>query len=163
MKNAGKEGSESTVPNKRASQGTRTPERNPSKPTKQAAGKAGAGQAAKTDVVPQQTPPRRRARDNAKNGGKRSVDKKSKRNGGQTARKKARSQQGGTEKGSRAEQVQELLQTLKEKLKEDTIKPSIADYIRLVQLENQLVEEDAPTEIKVTWIDPATDESASGQ
>jgi hypothetical protein len=169
MKNAGKEGSESTVPKKNAPQETGTR----SKPRKQAAGKAGAGKAKKEEAVPQQTPSRRpaggkaanrgnRSANNKKSANNKSANKKSTGTGGQT-RRRAKSPQGGTEKSSRAEQVQELLQDLKDKLKKDTIKASIADYIRLVQLENQLVEDDAPTEIKVTWIDPATDESASGQ
>ena len=32
---------------------------------------------------------------------------------------------------------------------------SIADFIRLCQFERELVEEEQPTEIKVTWIEPA--------
>ena len=39
------------------------------------------------------------------------------------------------------------------KLKEADFKPSLADFLRLVQLEKEIGEEE-PKEIKVTWVEP---------
>jgi hypothetical protein len=39
------------------------------------------------------------------------------------------------------------------KLKDVDFKPSLADFLRLVQLENE-TEEEEPKEIKVTWVEP---------
>ena len=52
--------------------------------------------------------------------------------------------------------VSELLEAtitkMAEKLKSDDFKPSIGDYLKLVQLEQEL-EEDGAKEIKVTWVE----------
>ena len=40
-------------------------------------------------------------------------------------------------------------------LKDKSLKPSLGDYLKLLQLEKELVDSDAPQEIKVTWVDPA--------
>jgi hypothetical protein len=55
--------------------------------------------------------------------------------------------------------VQELLATAIEKLKqrfdEKDFKPSVGDYLKLVELEEQLEQgSDAIKEIKVTWVEP---------
>jgi hypothetical protein len=55
--------------------------------------------------------------------------------------------------------VQELLATAIEKLKqrfdEMDFKPSVGDYLKLVELEEQLEQgSDAIKEIKVTWVEP---------
>jgi hypothetical protein len=57
--------------------------------------------------------------------------------------------------------VAKLLQRLEEKLEEETPKASLGDFIRLVQLEKELADEETPREIKVTWVEPGvTSESA---
>ena len=50
---------------------------------------------------------------------------------------------------------------MEERLEAGDVKATVADYIRLVQLQKEL-EEDEPTEIKVTWVDPET-KSDSGE
>lgn len=61
-------------------------------------------------------------------------------------------------KKSKAEVVQKILKRMEEKLSQDDMKATLGDYIRLVQLEKEL-EQDEPREIKVTWIEPAKTES----
>jgi hypothetical protein len=54
--------------------------------------------------------------------------------------------------------VDDLLQKVADTLRGSDVKATLADYIRLVQLQKELGEED-PTEIKVTWIEPKETES----
>jgi hypothetical protein len=50
--------------------------------------------------------------------------------------------------------VRELLAKVESKLIGDTeVKVTMADYIRLVQLKNEL-DEDEPRDIRVTWVEP---------
>ena len=46
-----------------------------------------------------------------------------------------------------------VVQKIEGKLKETEFKPSLADFLRLVQLEKEIGEEE-PKEIKVTWVEP---------
>jgi hypothetical protein len=48
------------------------------------------------------------------------------------------------------------------RLEKGDVKATVADYIRLVQLQKEL-EEDEPAEIKVTWVEPAETKSDSGE
>ena len=50
--------------------------------------------------------------------------------------------------------VSKLLEKLEEKLEDETPKATLGDYIRLVQLEKELADEETPREIKVTWVEP---------
>ena len=55
----------------------------------------------------------------------------------------------------RAAVVKRLLRKLEEQMGgRGEVKASLGDYIRLVQLHKEL-DEEAPREIKVTWVDPA--------
>jgi hypothetical protein len=54
---------------------------------------------------------------------------------------------------SRRKTVSKILSDIEGKLG-DRANFSIADFIRLCQFERELVEEEQPTEIKVTWIEP---------
>ena len=54
--------------------------------------------------------------------------------------------------------VRKILQRMEDKLSKDDVKATLGDYIRLVQLEKELKDEE-PREIKVTWIEPAKTES----
>lgn len=57
--------------------------------------------------------------------------------------------------------IAKLLQRLEEKLAGETPKASLGDFIRLVQLEKELADEETPREIKVTWVESrVTSESA---
>ena len=49
--------------------------------------------------------------------------------------------------------VKKLLKKVEKKLGGDEVKASLGDYIRLVQLQKEL-EEEQPKEIKVTWVEP---------
>jgi hypothetical protein len=46
-----------------------------------------------------------------------------------------------------------IIANMEEKLGKDEFKPSLADYLKLVQLEKDL-EDGEPKEIKVTWVEP---------
>ena len=62
---------------------------------------------------------------------------------------------------SRAAVVKKLLKKLEKQLGGgEEVKASLGDYIRLVQLHKEL-DEEAPREIKVTWVDPAGDKAAN--
>lgn len=47
-----------------------------------------------------------------------------------------------------------MLEQVASKLKENDAKATLGDYIRLVQLQKELDEDEQPREIKVTWIEP---------
>jgi hypothetical protein len=46
-----------------------------------------------------------------------------------------------------------VITKMEAKLKEEEFKPSLADFLKLVQLEKEIGEE-VPKEIKVTWVEP---------
>jgi hypothetical protein len=50
--------------------------------------------------------------------------------------------------------VREVISKIEEKLRTDDTKPSVGDFIRLVQLEKELEEEEQPKEIQVSWVEP---------
>ena len=51
------------------------------------------------------------------------------------------------------ERIQKLLGDIETRLESDSGKASISDYIRLLQLERELEEEEGPQEIKVSWVE----------
>jgi hypothetical protein len=58
-------------------------------------------------------------------------------------------------KGSRKRRISKLLIDIEEHLDFKTNKVTLADFIRLTQLERELEEEEQPREIIVTWKEPA--------
>ncbi len=56
--------------------------------------------------------------------------------------------------------VKQVIQQIGKKLDNDELKPTVGDLIRLLQLEKELLEE-APKEIKVSWVEPAGSEDAT--
>jgi len=62
--------------------------------------------------------------------------------------------QKGQLEGSRKERIRALLAKIEEKLDLEKGKVTLADFIRLTQLERELEEEEQPREIVVTWKDP---------
>jgi len=48
-----------------------------------------------------------------------------------------------------------MIGKLEKQLKEKVDKAALGDYIRLLQLQKEL-EEEEPTDIQVTWVDPET-------
>ncbi len=55
--------------------------------------------------------------------------------------------------GGRAQVIKGVLEKMEEQMKGDTMKATMGDYIRLVQLHKEL-DEESPKEIKVTWVEP---------
>jgi hypothetical protein len=62
-------------------------------------------------------------------------------------------------KGGRAEVIRGVLEKMEQQMNGDTMKATMGDYIRLVQLHKEL-DEESPKEIKVTWVEP---KSGSGE
>ena len=58
----------------------------------------------------------------------------------------------------KAEVVEQLLEKVEQRLAEGDVKATVGDYIRLVQLQKEL-EEEEPGEITVRWVDPEKMES----
>jgi hypothetical protein len=52
-----------------------------------------------------------------------------------------------------AKRVEELLWALEQKLRADEFKPTVADFIRLLQLHKEFGST-KPRKLEVTWIDP---------
>jgi hypothetical protein len=75
-----------------------------------------------------------------------------------SARPKPKPRTISAEKGQ-AGVVKKLLKRVEQKLSGDEVKASLGDYIRLVQLQKEL-EDEQPKEMKVTWVKPEETESA---
>ena len=58
-------------------------------------------------------------------------------------------------KGTRKQRITRLLRDVERRLDFTNNKVTLADFIRLTQLERELEEEEQPREIIVTWKDPA--------
>lgn len=56
--------------------------------------------------------------------------------------------------------VEQILERVEQKFGDGEMKPTLGDYIRLVQLQKEL-EDEEPGEITVTWVDPDKTESDS--
>jgi len=52
--------------------------------------------------------------------------------------------------------IARLLRKVEEQLEEETSRASLGDFIRLVQLERELADEELPKEIRVTWVETPT-------
>ncbi len=64
-------------------------------------------------------------------------------------------------KGTRKQRITQLLREIEEHLDFKNSKVSLADFIRLMQLERDLEQEEQPREIIVTWKDPSEARSGS--
>jgi len=62
----------------------------------------------------------------------------------------------------RAQVVKNMLTQMEKKIGSDQMKATMGDYIRLVQLHKEL-DDEAPREIKVTWVEPVETGSGSGE
>lgn len=49
--------------------------------------------------------------------------------------------------------VEKVLGEIEAKIHEDQIKPTVGDYLRLLQYREEMQDSDQPKEIKVTWVD----------
>ena len=63
--------------------------------------------------------------------------------------------------GTRRERITRLLAEVEKKLKAEQMKVTLADFIRLTQLERELEQDEQPREIIVTWKDAAGGHSDS--
>ena len=52
--------------------------------------------------------------------------------------------------------LEKAIQGIENKLDSTDLKPSMTDYMKLLQLEREL-DHDSPKEIKVTWVEPETE------
>ncbi len=52
-----------------------------------------------------------------------------------------------------SELLGKAMKTLEEKIANSELKPTVGDYLKLLQLEQEF-EQEAPKEIKVTWVEP---------
>jgi hypothetical protein len=76
-------------------------------------------------------------------------------------KKRSRRKQTPRRRGSkRAALVERAIESIEQKLGSSDVKATFADFIRLLQLQKEL-QGDEPREIKVTWINPNEQESAS--
>jgi hypothetical protein len=57
-------------------------------------------------------------------------------------------------RGSRRQALAKLLNEMEDRLGKLDTKISVADFMRLVQFERELADEERPREIKVTWSEP---------
>jgi hypothetical protein len=60
----------------------------------------------------------------------------------------------------KTEVVEQIIEKVEQRLGEGDVKATVGDYIRLVQLQKEL-EEEEPGEITVTWVDPDKTETDS--
>lgn len=60
-------------------------------------------------------------------------------------------------KKTQAAAVEKLLKNVEKKLGGEDVKATLGDYIRLLQLQQEL-EEEEPKDIKVTWVEPKSEE-----
>ncbi len=58
--------------------------------------------------------------------------------------------------------VQQILEKVEQKLNEGEVKATLGDYIRLVQLQKEL-EEEEPAEITVKWVEGNESEEPSNE
>jgi len=61
---------------------------------------------------------------------------------------------------NKAELVHTVIQKIEERLIKEELKPTVGDFIRLLQLEKEL-EDEQPREITVSWVEPARGEEES--
>jgi hypothetical protein len=79
-------------------------------------------------------------------------------------RRKKKEQGGAAEKpvesGGRAGVLKRLLKIVEKKLTEKEVKATLGDYIKLVQLQKEM-DDEQPREIRVTWVEPEETKSGS--
>lgn len=63
---------------------------------------------------------------------------------------------------NKAALVNKMIQSFEEKLEKKELKGTLGDFIRLLQLEKEL-EDEQPKEIEVRWVEPSEPGSANGE
>ena len=64
-------------------------------------------------------------------------------------------------RNKKAEVVGQILEKVEQKLGDGDVKATLGDYIRLVQLQKELEDDEELGEITVTWVDPEKTEADS--
>jgi vacuolar-type H+-ATPase subunit E/Vma4 len=77
------------------------------------------------------------------------------------AAKAAEKKPGRKRRKKKAQLVSKVIERIEEKLESGEMKPTVGDFIRLLQLEKELAEEQ-PREIKVSWIEPVERDEDKG-
>jgi hypothetical protein len=67
-----------------------------------------------------------------------------------------------TERQRRAEIVKKAIVRIEDKLGRDEMKPTLADLVRLLQIEKEL-DADEPREVRLRWVEPDGKESLRGK
>jgi hypothetical protein len=99
---------------------------------------------------------RRTAGENSGMGTQKKQAKKSPVTAKRTARPKKTGRRG---RQKAAELVEQVLSKIEQKITADEIKPTVGDYLRLLQYREEIQDTEQPKEIRVTWVDPQTAES----
>jgi hypothetical protein len=73
----------------------------------------------------------------------------------ESGNKASREETAGRLKGTRRQRITKLLIDIEKRLDLKNSKVTLADFIRLTQLERELEDEEQPREIIITWKDPA--------
>jgi|HubBroStandDraft_1064217.scaffolds.fasta_scaffold484862_2 hypothetical protein len=71
------------------------------------------------------------------------------------ARQKKKASSAAEVRRGRNRRVTELLEQIETKLKVEDMKITLGDFIRLMQLERELEQDEPPREIIITWKDPS--------
>ncbi len=82
---------------------------------------------------------------------------------GQTETTKAEAKKKRTRRKSKSKLVSKVIARIEERLETEELKPSVGDFIRLLQLEKELAEEEQPKEIKVSWVERDEADCAPGK
>jgi DNA-binding HxlR family transcriptional regulator len=61
---------------------------------------------------------------------------------------------------TRANVIRKAIENIEQKLDDGKLTPTVADLVRLLQIEKDL-EDEQPVEVRVTWVEPAEIESAT--
>ena len=80
-------------------------------------------------------------------------------------RRKVSEQPKGKSRGRRkaSEMVEKVLKTIEEKIENADLKPTVGDYLRLLQFRKEIELDEQPKEIKVTWVEAQPIESESAE
>jgi hypothetical protein len=82
--------------------------------------------------------------------------------GSKPADQAAENRRGGrTSRLKRTNLVDKMIKDFAASLKKGEVKVSVGDFVRLVQLREDLDEEEEPKEIRVTWVEPPEKESVN--
>ena len=77
--------------------------------------------------------------------------------------KKCEGKQTAARKRKASALVDQVLSKIEEQIESQTLKPTVGDYLRLLQYREEIQEGDEAKEIRVTWVEPQTAESEGGK